>query len=48
MNYLYVEMKSALKFFGLSFHEMDKVNCKIENQCLIFSYSNKSIKIEIN
>lgn len=44
---LYQEMKDALDYFGLSFHEKDKMVVTIEGNQIVFSYNNRSISVTI-
>lgn len=48
MEDLYGEMKDALKYLGVRFHDMHNVKVKIEDNKLVFSHWGKSIAIDIN
>lgn len=45
MKELYEQMKKALDYFDLRFHDMDKVKVELGNRCIIFTYENKMIKV---
>lgn len=45
MEELYQQMKSALDFFGLRFHAMDKVEVIIQGDFVIFKYGNMQVSI---
>ena len=40
-------MKDALDYFGLRFHEKDKMVVTIEGNQIVFSYNNHSISVTI-
>jgi len=43
---LYQEMKNALNFFGLSFHQKEEMNVSVEGTCVVFRHEHVSIRIE--
>lgn len=45
---LYEELKEALKYLGLRFHERDQVKVTIVDNELVFTYRGKSISFDIN
>lgn len=47
MEQLYNEMKAALTFFDLSFHQKDQVEVKIEDKELVFLHANRSIRLKL-
>lgn len=42
---LYEEMKSALRFFGLSFHDKHLVEIRIQDSQLTFIHGNRTIVV---
>lgn len=42
---LYLELKNALKFLGVSFHDKDKVSVFCEDGVLIFSYGGREASV---
>jgi hypothetical protein len=47
MAELYQDMKDALAFLGLSFHQMDLVEVTIQGQCVVFSYGGRSTSVAL-
>jgi hypothetical protein len=45
MGELYEDMKEALKFFGLSFHQKDLVTVTIKDGQITFTYGSRHISI---
>lgn len=45
---LYEEMKDAMRYLGVRFHDRHLVKVKIEDNKLVFSHYSKSIAIDIN
>lgn len=43
----YEEMKEALRFFGLSFGDKDKVTIAAEDDVIIFKHENREIRIRV-
>lgn len=48
MEELYEEMKAALKYFGLAFNEMDKVNMSLKDNAVIFTHGKASISVTLD
>lgn len=42
---MYEEMKSILKHFGLTFHDMDKVQVYIEEGDLVYLYGHQKLTV---
>lgn len=47
MEELYQEMKKALVYFGLSFHQMALVEVAIEDKSIVFSYNGRLIVVPL-
>lgn len=45
MDALYEDMKEALKFFGLAFHQMDLVTVTLEGDKIVFTHGDRQISI---
>lgn len=45
MEELYQEMKDALKYLGLSFHQMHAVEVTLRGHCIVFSYGGRSCTV---
>ena len=48
MSDLYEEMKAALRYFDLSFHEMSKVLISSDKNTITFTYDGRSICVSID
>jgi len=45
MSELYQEMKDALDYLGLRFHQMDQVEVTLRGHCIVFSYGGRSVTL---
>ena len=45
---LYQEIKDALDYFGLSFHQKDEVEVAFQDGMLLFKYRNRAIALDFN
>lgn len=44
---LYQDMKDALDFLGLKFHQKEEVDVTLDGDELVFSYGGRSCRVEI-
>lgn len=47
MKDLYCEMKDAIDYFGLRFHEMDKIEVKVEEGKIHLRFDNRTVTLEV-
>ena len=47
MDFLYGEMKAALKFFELSFHEMAEVEVRIVKRSVVFRHNGRELHVTL-
>lgn len=45
MEELYGEMKDALKYLGLSFHQMHLVQVTLQGHCIVFSFGGRAVTL---
>lgn len=48
MEFLYGEMKAALKFFELSFHDMAEVEVSIVKSSVVFRHNGRELHITLD